>query len=309
MSVSADHHLQPAVAAEIIGSQFPDVQPRVVSYLGEGYDSTAFDVDDRWVFRFPKREDVEQQLLLEIRLLPVLAVRSPLPLPAFSRLGRPTTTFPRHFGGYPKLRGAPANTVAAGVTPFSEWGPILGRFLSWLHAYPADEVSELGVPVQHARELLEEIRSDAIGDFDNIARVAPSAPLAEWHRFILEAEGVTAEPSMPASLVHADLSAEHVLCDMTSRAITGVIDWSDVSIGDPAIDLAGLYHWGGQAFVDIALRHYGHAMDAATLSRARYFAACRGVGDVTFGLLMHRPEYVEAGIAALMLCVPDANSV
>ena len=64
-----------------------------------------------------------------------------------------------------------------------------------------------------------------------------------------------ARPPTPV-LVHNDVSAEHILLDEAARAITGVIDWGDVAIGDPAVDLAGVFHWGGPAFVDAVLQAY-----------------------------------------------------
>jgi hypothetical protein len=69
--------------APIIHSQFPEVLPSTVALLGEGCDSWAFEVNRRWVFRFPKRADVNEQLLVESQVLPVLASSSPIPLPAF----------------------------------------------------------------------------------------------------------------------------------------------------------------------------------------------------------------------------------
>ncbi|MEV0702753.1 aminoglycoside phosphotransferase family protein [Saccharopolyspora sp. NPDC050389] len=40
-------------------------------------------------------------------------------------------------------------------------------------------------------------------------------------------------------LLHADLKGEHLLVD-ESGAISGVLDWTDAEIGDPATDVAGL---------------------------------------------------------------------
>jgi aminoglycoside phosphotransferase (APT) family kinase protein len=46
-------------------------------------------------------------------------------------------------------------------------------------------------------------------------------------------------------LVHNDLAAEHVLGDPESGMPTGVIDWSDMALGAPVVDFAGLFHWSG----------------------------------------------------------------
>jgi len=85
--------------SEIIRSQFPDVSLAGVTLLGEGCDNWAFEVGQRWVFRFPKRADVDEQLLIESRILPLLAATSPLPLPDFHFFGRPLNGYPFRFVG------------------------------------------------------------------------------------------------------------------------------------------------------------------------------------------------------------------
>src|SRR5262249_21504215 len=79
--------------AEIIHEQFPGLPISSISYLGEGCDSVAFEVNSEFVFRFPKQDDVEQQLLLELRILPLLTEHSPIPLPGFCFHGRPSVGF------------------------------------------------------------------------------------------------------------------------------------------------------------------------------------------------------------------------
>ncbi len=143
--------------AAIIRSQFPEVDPSRIALLGEGCDSWAFEVDGRWVFRFPKRADVEQQLLVESRVLPVLAAHSPLPLPVFRFHGRPSGAFPRRFVGYPKLPGIPGIQLEAQALPFEKWAPVMGRFLSWLHRYPVGVARRLGVEEQDVTDLIDEV--------------------------------------------------------------------------------------------------------------------------------------------------------
>jgi aminoglycoside phosphotransferase (APT) family kinase protein len=103
-------------------------------------------------------------------------------------------------------------------------------------------------------------------------------------------------------LLHNDLAAEHVLIDPANGNVTGVIDWSDMAIGDPLVDFAGLFHWGGDSLVDSALACYSGPLSDVQLRCARYLGACRGAMDVAFGLDRNRPEYVRAGLTALRLC-------
>ena len=68
-----DIELNAVQAASIIKAQIPDLSLSSVEHLGEGCDSTAFEVNGQWVFRFPKRADVDRQLAIESRILPVLS--------------------------------------------------------------------------------------------------------------------------------------------------------------------------------------------------------------------------------------------
>ena len=281
--------LNAALVAGIVEAQFPQLVPARVTFLGEGYDSTAFDVNGAWVFRFPKRGDVERQLLIEMRILPDLAGRAPLPIPSFVFHGQPSAGFPRYFGGYRKLAGAPGIQVDPARVPFSVLAPMLGRFLSWLHAFPVSEAARRGVERQPIEPLVEEIRAEALSDFELLNTVAPDAPLDTWLAYLKS--GVTeAQSPFTATLVHNDLAAEHILLDEAAQTVTGIIDWSDIAVSDPALDFAGMFHWGGQAFGEAVLSAYDGSIDDRLVSRARFMASCRGVGDVKFGLETDRRE-------------------
>ena len=71
----------PTAARSLIMSQFPDLAPVRVAVLGDGWDNTAYRVNDDWVFRFPRREMGSNALEAEIRVMPGLAPRLPLPVP------------------------------------------------------------------------------------------------------------------------------------------------------------------------------------------------------------------------------------
>jgi aminoglycoside phosphotransferase (APT) family kinase protein len=157
--------METVLITRIIEEQFRELSPATVVYLSEGTDSSVFEVNGEWVFRFPKRADVEQQLLVERRILAVLSDGSPLPIPAFSFHGQPSPEFPRSFVGYPKLPGVPAIQIESAEVPPLHLAPKLGRFLSWLHSFPASEAARCGVPNQRIESLIQEVRGEALTDF------------------------------------------------------------------------------------------------------------------------------------------------
>jgi aminoglycoside phosphotransferase (APT) family kinase protein len=288
--------------AAIVQRQFAELSPVTVEYLDEGCDSAAFEVNGQWVFRFPKRADVEQQLAVESRILPLLGEQSPLRLPVFRFHGRPCKVYPYHFVGYRKLPGVPAIQVDSSTIPLETWAPVMGRFLSWLHRFPVGDAARLGVPQQEMRTLLEEVRADALDDFELLYQVTDTAPLASWRTFFARGCSQSGPTQLPV-LAHRDLAAEHVLCDPTRREVVGIIDWSEIAISDRSVDLAGLFHWGGGSGMKSVLAVYEGPVDEDVLIRARFLAACRGVGDVAFGVETKRREYIESGMRALDFCL------
>jgi aminoglycoside phosphotransferase (APT) family kinase protein len=288
------------VAAGVIATQFPQLAPADVRPLGEGCDSVAFEVNGEWVFRFPKSEETAAQFAVEARLLSRIAPRLPLPVPVFLFSGEPSAVFPRAFCGYRKLPGEPAIRLPPADVPFGSLAIPIARFLIALHAVPIEIAIEAGVPRQPLREAVEELRDEALADLSRVGEADAAAPVEVWRAFLDAApDGGRARGAV---LLHNDFAAEHLLFDSASRAITGVIDWSDVAIGDPAFDFAGLFHWGGAAFARAVAAAYEPPLDEDALILARYLGACRGAMDVAFGLEHSRTEYVTAGLRALDLC-------
>jgi aminoglycoside phosphotransferase (APT) family kinase protein len=100
-------------------------------------------------------------------------------------------------------------------------------------------------------------------------------------------------------LVHGDLWAEHVLIDPHTRSVSGIIDWGDAVIGDPVIDLAGVYAWRGEQGLKDLLAHYSGILDPDLIGRARYLATCFAIRNISLGQEMGHTPWIEAGRRAL----------
>lgn len=57
-------------------------------------------------------------------------------------------------------------------------------------------------------------------------------------------------------LIHGDFGSSNILWDSTRKSITGIIDFGETEIGDPAYDFAGLLSSYGGPFVKRCLRLY-----------------------------------------------------
>jgi aminoglycoside phosphotransferase (APT) family kinase protein len=90
--------------------------------------------------------------------------------------------------------------------------------------------------------------------------------LEQWFAWYL---GAPASFSFSPVVRHADFSRDHIL--VSNGRVTGVIDFSDVSFGDPDYDFSSLFIDLGEDFTIDVARRYGHQDPQALLEKLRYF--------------------------------------
>jgi aminoglycoside phosphotransferase (APT) family kinase protein len=263
------------------------LQAATVVEIDEGWDSLVLEVNDEWIVRVPRREEVREWLRQEARLLPELAAVLPVPIPRFEVV-EDTDVF---FVAYRKLRGEPLGDVEAPVCLGSE----LGRFLAALHALRRGPEAAAWLPQQW--QLLGRC----------VEEVVPLLASAEARRAEAMFSGVLSswDESLPTALIHADLGPAHILHD--GRSVTGVIDWSDARLGDPALDFAWLLHGTSDAFATSLLDAYTreHEPDPGLRARALFYHRLGPWHEVLYGLEHGRTELIESGLAGIRERLPE----
>jgi aminoglycoside phosphotransferase (APT) family kinase protein len=98
-----------------------------------------------------------------------------------------------------------------------------------------------------------------------------------WH------EALKAPIDMPPTWLHGDLHPHNVLVE--TGVITGIIDWGDITSGDPATDLASIWMLFAEphAWQDV-LAAYAQ-LSEATLHRAKAWAVLFGIVFLDSGLV------------------------
>ena len=229
-------HLGTEGARGLIRKTFPKLGKAKVEPLGEGWDNAAFRVGDDLVFRFPRRQLGAECLEHEIRVLPALPPL-PLPISAPTHVGEPVDGFPWPFAGYPYLPGRPTLIARVPEARRSDLAASIGRFLVSLHAIGDEEGVALGAPLDSIARLDPSARVERLEK--RLTRLAEAglvddAPAIRGSLRDL-AEGAT--PALADTLCHGDLGPRHVLTDDSGEA-TGIVDWGDLHVGDPAVDLS-----------------------------------------------------------------------
>ena len=266
----ADLVVDEALVRALLGEQFPELDGSTARLLAEGWDNAVWVVEERWAFRFPRREIAVPLVAREAAILPRLAPLLPVPVPAPTHLGRPGSGYPWPFSGSAFIAGREAVDARPSEDERVSLAARLGAFLHVLHA---PEVAEAADPDRIL-----------VADPNRRADMSIRVPRTRDRLAKLERRGLwTAPPEVeelfvaaerlpavePTSLVHGDLHFRHLL--VVGGQLAGVIDWGDMCRADPAVDL--LLYWcffspeGRAAFVDA----YG-PVSGDRLLRARVLA-------------------------------------
>jgi aminoglycoside phosphotransferase (APT) family kinase protein len=234
---AADVEVTAELARELLAGQHPDLAELPISFLASGWDNTLFRLGDSLIIRLPRRELGARIIAHEQKWLPVLAPRLPVRIPCPQRTGHPAAGYPYSWSVVPYLPGVPAADVLESLDLPLVAGQ-LAEFLGALHVpAPPDAPANpyRGIPLTHRAENFEASLA--------IAALSPEADaLLAGEQAIRQAwaDGLAApaHPGPPLWL-HGDAHPANFLAQ--DGKISGVIDFGDVTAGDPACDLSAAW--------------------------------------------------------------------
>ena len=272
------------VDLDALAAAHPSIDLAAATVVDTGWDYVVVDTGE-WIFRIPRREPVVAVLRVERRLLALLAPRLPYAVPEMSLH---TLTDGTTYALYPRLPGRPATGDDAAALAGD-----IARLLTALHAVePADAVV-VGVAAPGKLDL------GVLAD----RAAAEVVPLLPWEAVaaLHDAFATLREPVARECLIHADLGEANLL--VSDGRLTGVVDWSDAHVGDPAQDLSWFVQTLGPDGAREALAAYvpPEGIDADTLwRRAVAHATVQPVHAVLYGLDRDDTTYVRRQLARLV---------
>jgi aminoglycoside phosphotransferase (APT) family kinase protein len=281
-----------------LSAHLPDVDVSALTRLDEGAENTAYDVNGELIVRVrkpsaldPAGGSVADATRREADVLSTVGRLTRLPVP------RPLRVDPeRGIIVYERLPGLPLFDVVDQPSRMKDQAHLaktLGEFLGRLHRAPLDRMRSL-VPAEDAP--LSAWLDEAAADYADVADIVPAEARPVIEKFL-----ATSPPPEPrvVALCHNDLGAEHLLVDEMTSAVTGIIDWSDAALGDPALDFARIYRDVGPGFVFMTLVHYQAHWSPAEMERVVFYARCALLEDLAYSFHTGFHRYADAGLAHL----------
>jgi len=293
----AEVEVSPALAAALVESQFPSLAPVRVTLMGEGWDNTAYLVNGEWVFRFPRRTIAAPLLEAEGRVLPALAPRLPYPIPVPVWSGRPDASYQWPFLGYRRLEGHVASDVDLDEDARAALAVPPASFLRALHDVPVAEAQAWGAPADAFGRLdgarLERLARPALTDLVARGTIDAATPWLD----VLEAGLAVLPLDGPLVVVHGDFYSRHILVDDDGR-MAGVIDFGDLHVGHPAIDVSVAWTVLPPRARDEFFAVYGQ-LDARATAAARLRALTSALAQEAYGRDVGDARIQHEGVAAL----------
>ena len=243
----------PLVLAALASAAVPGLHPRSThptETSGNDFDTAVVTDSEnrRWVVRAPQRAAAGAQLESELLLLANLGdpARADLPFAVPAPKGHASLPEGGRCVVYPYLPGAPLHPGE--LAPGPGLAAALGRALAALHDVSRSVVEDAGLPVYEATEY----RERRLSELDRAATTGhvPARLLARWEKGLED----VGRWRFQSCVVHGDLVAEHVLVD--GQQVTGMLDWSDAKVADPADDLAWVAVGADSEALDSVLEAY-----------------------------------------------------
>ena len=224
---AAEIDITPELVGALLRDQHPDLANRPLHSPVAGWDNVGYRLGDDLCVRLPRRAASAALILHEQRWLRELAPGWTLPVPVPMRIGAPGAGYPWAWSVCPWLPGLEMAQV-----PVPDWRIVadqLGAFLGSVHqpapsAAPANPYR--GVPLRDRADRLE----DDLGRL-HLSRTDRLGLTERW-MVALDAPPWAGRPLW----LHGDVHPLNLLGD--EGRLSAVIDFGDLTSGDPASDLA-----------------------------------------------------------------------
>jgi aminoglycoside 2''-phosphotransferase len=269
-----------------IHSHYPSLQLITARLNDQGQSNDGLIVNEEFIFRFPKNLQALQQIQAEFEILRLVQGHTTLRIPNPICSYTDTDTVGEAFIGYRLIPGEPflrdtflSIREEAIVDRLADQ---VATFLMELHGLEFDSGLDLDVPRRDTREewvgLLTGIREALL---PKLSREESLLVIEDLETFLVDDGNFEYSPV----LRHGDFGSVNVLYDPSGKRLSGVIDFGNAGVGDPALDLAAVMAptFGyGEEFVSRMGRNY--PIDDALLGRARFYLRTFALQEALYGI-------------------------
>ena len=235
----------------------------------------------------------------EIALTPYIATKVHFPFSYPQYIGKETEIYPAPFAGYKMVHGKPLSDTEPKLIDDFNFAKTLALLLKELHSVPVQnhEIKLQGDQAWHynLEQRLEKTK-------ERILQYKPyfidaGFDVDELFKTIEKISKFNVDNLTKTSYVHGDIYGSHLLVD-NNMNLSGIIDWGDVHIGNPGIDLSVTFMILSDTALKVFFDTYG-PIDNSTKNIALLRAFCHPIALLPYCYENNLSNLKEWGILAL----------
>ena len=244
-----------------IGKNFPEIKIKKYYSIETGWMNRIIVINDDIVFRFPRTRSGITRLSGELKLLSCLK-NPPVKLPEykFIHMANP------FFAGYKMIHGDTIENAK------SLGNGVLNGFISlldYMFKFGRKSLRETSLPIYNSDSWIEHEKS-LINSF-RTALEYYTGHIYFDEIYSLMDKAMSDLNDNDISLIHGDLSRGNVILNRKHSRINGVIDWSDSSYGDRALDIAAIIDGFSMKYLTYILKHFNKDFSIGAVKRILFY--------------------------------------
>jgi aminoglycoside phosphotransferase (APT) family kinase protein len=221
----------PDLARKLIAEQFPEFSDLPITDVEkQGHDNRTYRLGDDMLIRMPTAAKYALKVPIEHKLLPQLAKRLSINIPAPIKMGKPSADYPYPFSIYKWLSGKSINLLTLTDQEKEQLAFDMAKFLKELQAITDIDGPE---PGQHNGWRGDHVSAYNKGARDQIAELAEIIDVAR--ALDLWDQACATRWNKAPIWIHGDFAIGNILMD--GGKLSAVIDFGGAAVGDPACDL------------------------------------------------------------------------
>jgi len=216
---------------KIIKQDYPDFKIESIKMLKAGWCNFAVEINKTYIFRFPKKYDVN--LDLEVKILKILKGKTTLAIPAYEFFGKKSS-----YVGYEKITGQPLTTaLLKSLSPENRQllASDMANFLYEFHKLlPIAKAKQLNLGSDNHKWRPEVIQKYVIGKLKD-------KKLLDFIEINLNKYLELIKDKSNLIIAYNDLHQNNVAFDKKSGRLNGIFDFGDVAVEHISIEFYRLF--------------------------------------------------------------------